>query len=1746
MNNQESPPGNNDNSLRTILRAINFSQGQLSLIFLRCNYAKLRQQIAAQLKEVSSIPIREITLPESSKSLYNNISQELADEQPQAVMISGLDSVKNIDAILSLSNQIREEFRKNFPFPILIWIDDQILKKIIRVAPDLENWGSIIDFENDTDDLIDLLQETTEEIFNHDVTPNPQVYKEIESAHQDLQDRGEDINPEIQAGLDLAFGLREYQQDHLDNALIYYQRSREFWQIHNHLERHGMALVKISSAYTRKAEISNTENKEDWQNARDNLQQALEIFEQAERLDLVIEYNNHLGEILRQLKSWNDLESFAQKSLKLYENLSPNLAGKGVRGLGQNYGFLAEVALKNKEWLKANQYAQKALDILANIPNLPSQEYGLYRLFFARSQIGLGDNIAAIETLEIAKNESHPQYNPKLYIDILEQLNFLYFQEKQYLKAFTIKQKRLQVKQQYGFVAFIGASYLNPQRKVIKSENSEVENTGIIAQEISASGREEDVKRLRGRIAGNEHKLTVIHGQSGVGKSSILQGGLIPALQQEPIGEREALPILLRVYTNWLEILGESLKSNISNVGTIHELPLHSTDAIIQQLRKNENRNLLTVLIFDQFEEFFFVYSEQKQRRQFYDFLRVSLDIPFVKIVLSLREDYLHYLLELDRLVDLTVTNNNILDKNIRYYLGNFSPADAKAVIKSLTEKTRFYLQAELIDELVKDLAGDIGEVRPIELQIVGTQLQTEQIKNLDKYQEFGKEKLVEKFLEDVIKDCGAENEQIARLVLYLLTDENGTRPLKTRAELVEQLAAGIENLDLILNIFVASGLVLLLPESPADRYQLVHDYLVEFIRQQQGNELLAKLAKAEAELKQEQEARQIVENAKLQADAQIKEGQKRLKLSSALAVGLVIISGIASVYGMNQFSETKKARTKQDELQQQTQQLVSQTKDLELKSQQAEENKKAAEIKFTQATQETQKAQQNLSVAKTTLVEVNKQAAILKQKNTEAESKIQIANASIKIAEDKSQQASKQQTEAEQKVLNAQGTFKQANDAYLKSLNALEKADKAIVAARKNLNTALKAQQEALLVTKLEQGGVNVLRQFQFEELPALVSAVQNGKTLKTLVKNSPLDKYPTISPIYALNNILDNIKDRNQFKGHQSEVWGVSFSPDGKTIATASSDNTARLWNLKGELLREFKGHQGYVWGVSFSPDGKTIATASWDNTARLWNLQGELLQEFKGHQERVTSVSFSPDGKTIATGSGDKTARLWNLQGQLLREFKGHQSEVWGVSFSPDGKTIATASLDHTARLWNLQGQLLREFKGHQEVVTSVSFSPDGKTIATGSWDNTARLWNLQGELLREFKGHQGYVNSVSFNPDGQTIATASLDNTARLWNLQGELLHEFKGHQEVVTSVSFSPDGKTIATASWDKTVRLWNLKGQKPHEFKGHQEGVNSVSFSPDGKTIATASGYKTVVRLWNLQGELLQEFKGHQERVTSVSFSPDGKTIATASGYKTVRFWNLRGELLQEFKGHQGYFTSVSFSPDGKTIVTASRDNTARLWNLRGELLQEFKGHQGYFTSVSFSPDGKTIATASGDNTARLWNLKGELLQEFKGHQNKVRSVSFSPDGKTIATASGDNTARLWNLKGELLQEFKGHQSFVISVSFSPDGKTIVTASGDNTARLWNLKGELLQEFKGHQGYFTSVSFSSDGKTIATASDDKTARLWPVRNLDRLLVDGCDWLKYYLHNPGINLSPEDRRLCDDVKLSESGFAGFKD
>ncbi len=456
---------------------------------------------------------------------------------------------------------------------------------------------------------------------------------------------------------------------------------------------------------------------------------------------------------------------------------------------------------------------------------------------------------------------------------------------------------------------------------------------------------------------------------------------------------------------------------------------------------------------------------------------------------------------------------------------------------------------------------------------------------------------------------------------------------------------------------------------------------------------------------------------------------------------------------------------------------------------------------------------------------------------------------------------------------------------------------------------------------TKLERQGNNALRLFEFDsyKIDSLMEAIDAGQKLQQLLgKPRIVENYPVSSPLIALKEILYDIKERNQLKGHTGYVISARFSDDGKRILTASIDNTARIWDTQGKELAVLKGHTGYVISARFSEDGKRILTASIDNTARIWDTQGKELAVLKGHTGYVNSARFSEDGKRILTASIDNTARIWDTQGKELAVLKGHTGYVNSARFSDDGKRILTASGDNTARIWDTQGKELAVLKGHTGYVNSARFSDDGKRILTASDDKTARIWDTQGKELAVLKGHTERVNSAVFSEDGKRILTASWDKTARIWDTQGKELAVLKGHTERVNSAVFSEDGKRILTASYDNTARIWDTQGKELAVLKGHTERVNSAVFSEDGKRILTASWDKTA-RIWDTQGKELAVLKGHTQPVSSAIFSEDGKRILTASGDKTARIWDTQGKELAVLKGHTGYVNSARFSEGRQT-----------------------------------------------------------------------------------------------------------------------------------------------------------------------------------------------------------------------------------
>jgi WD40 repeat protein len=648
-------------------------------------------------------------------------------------------------------------------------------------------------------------------------------------------------------------------------------------------------------------------------------------------------------------------------------------------------------------------------------------------------------------------------------------------------------------------------------------------------------------------------------------------------------------------------------------------------------------------------------------------------------------------------------------------------------------------------------------------------------------------------------------------------------------------------------------------------------------------------------------------------------------------------------------------------------------------------------------------------------------------------------------------------------------------------------------------------------------------------------------------------------------------------------TDVRDQSFSSDGTTLAVATSKRVDRREVMTGKPIVALTGHLDWVNSVSYSLDGKTIATASADKTVKLWDVEtGQELKTLKGHQGSVDIVRYSPDGKTLASASADNTVKLWDVEtGNELKTIKVRQAGVTIMRYSPDGKTLATQSEGDsggaTINLWDLAtGKEIATFDTFQlsDVrENSFSFSSNGKILAIVAVVDSQRiiynkitLWDIsKRQALKIDLGkdeHKKRINSVRFSPDGKLLVTGDESGMINLFRIDTndlsdiaystELVATLRAHEaetltgdvtDGISSIQFSPNGKSFATAGSDNMVKLWNLETEKRQEFiqlpSSYSNSFN-IKISSDSKTLAivTSSQFEddsmtfeddntNIVTLLDMKTkkELHPPFKGGRNKFYSVSYSPDGKTLASASADKTVKLWDVTtGKNIGTIKGFQDKVYSVNYSPDGRTLATASLDKTVKLWDVAtGKELKTLKEHQDGVYHVSYAPDGKTLASASWDKTVKLWDLEtGKSIKTLKLPQEESFIVEFSPDQKFLAFVSANGKeVKLWDMATDKeIYTLKGHRETVNSVSYSSDGKTLATGSADKTVKLWDVvTGKELYTLKGYENGLddgvTSVGFSPDGNTLVSARGGGQVIFWNF-DLDKLMQEGCNWIGAYL------------------------------
>lgn len=454
----------NQGSLQRLIRAIALSQGQFALILVRCNYRQLQEQIMIAFRALNKDKyVREVVLSPSTTTLHNALFQVLYPENsdlaidsfPSGLMVFGLESVISIEDLLTGFNQARDIYAHNFPFPLVLWLTDEVAMLLSRLAPDFKSWAATtIKFEMAQQELMALVRKETESLFTKvveagvkkflpntalDLDPKSQHRKEIESARQDLL-RVYNVTLEIdlEAGLEFVLGRDYYARDEIDNALSHYQQSLTLWEQQLRGEqissspspyflRYAIVLFHLGLCYLRMADLHPSVSKRYWQDALVLFQKCLDILESIQRQDLIAKFILLTCEILKNLQDWENLEKLACKSLELHE-----IYGTKAQ-VAQDYGFLSVVNASKANWLKAYELANQALNIAEGASDISRQQESWYLLLLGCAQRHLGEWEEAVNNLEWAKIVCELQYDPSLYLEIVKELHSLYF-----LKVMTI------------------------------------------------------------------------------------------------------------------------------------------------------------------------------------------------------------------------------------------------------------------------------------------------------------------------------------------------------------------------------------------------------------------------------------------------------------------------------------------------------------------------------------------------------------------------------------------------------------------------------------------------------------------------------------------------------------------------------------------------------------------------------------------------------------------------------------------------------------------------------------------------------------------------------------------------------------------------------------------------------------------------------------------------------------------------------------------------------------------------------------------------------------------------------------------------------------------------------------------------------------------------------------------------------------------------------------------------------------
>lgn len=577
-------------------------------------------------------------------------------------------------------------------------------------------------------------------------------------------------------------------------------------------------------------------------------------------------------------------------------------------------------------------------------------------------------------------------------------------------------------------------------------------------------------------------------------------------------------------------------------------------------------------------------------------------------------------------------------------------------------------------------------------------------------------------------------------------------------------------------------------------------------------------------------------------------------------------------------------------------------------------------------------------------------------------------------------------------------------------------------------------------------------------------------------------------------------------------TRVFDISFSPDGRTLVSASPDAGEGVHLFDAETGQE----NALLWppvlgtGLAFSHGGNWLAIGSL-GAVRIYDYpSGRYVTEFTGHNNWIRDLVFSSDDQTIASAGYDGIVCLINVaDGRVRHRLDGKAARVMGVAFLASDKLVAAAPLTGPVRVWDvstgdLRASLTPQHNSGLAACSGLAVSRDGRWLAAaynagGNNPGGFAIWDASTlELESQPFFDRSICLAICFSANSQNVICGRADGLIVHWNIEDRHKRGAEGSLSIqadpsivfgsaddATSIAASPDGRLVAVGGY-RRVRLYDTAAERLCKtLTGFTESVGGVAFSPDSRLLAAAgsgdphagTGVQRRISVWNVAtGARVTELESPQ--VSSMAFSPDGNLLAAGALQLVngmpppggIRVWHTDDwrevdPLLEKIT--RGV-NAIAFSPDGKLLASAvSRSGfddketpLIGIWEVNPlRAIAKLQSMAVESSSLAFVDD-KTLAALGADQALRVWDIPSAAVSKTVALNADASSITLLRGKGRIAIGFESGEIGLWETAGwSKIGGFKAHQASVVLTDV-PQHNALVSASsdgkGNGSVQFWH------------------------------------------------------------------------------------------